>query len=120
MINIYEVIFISMKYILNPSQINNLKNFVQKFIDSELDTIKNESDDWGLDMISELYMLRSVDKIVVDGVNVEQGINIYVTIHTLRSHKKFDEDDYNSLIDEISARLSNQLPNSDIFIITIF
>lgn len=120
MINIYEVIFISMKYILNPSQISNLKNFVQKFIDSELDTIKNESDDWGLDMIRELYTLQSVDKIVVDGVNVEQGINIYVTIHTIRYQKKFDEDDYNSLIDEISYKLSLQLPNSDIFIITIF
>lgn len=109
-----------MKYILNQSQINKLKNFVQKFIDSELDTIKNESDDWGLDMIRELYVIRSVDKIVVDGVNLEQGINIYVTIHTRRSHKKFDEDDYNSLIDEISYKLSLQLPSSDIFIITIF
>lgn len=109
-----------MKYILNQSQLSNLKNFVQKFIDSELDTIKIESDDWGLDMIRELYVIRSVDKIVVDGVNLEQGINIYVTIHTRRSHKKFDEDDYNSLIDEISYKLSLQLPTSDIFIITIF
>lgn len=120
MINIYEVIFISMKYILNPSQINNLKNFVQKFIDSELDTIKNESDDWGMDMMSELQTLRSVDKIVVDDVNVEYGINVYVNIYTRQDSKQSYEDDYNSLIDEISYKLSLSLPNSDIFIRKIF
>ena len=107
-----------MKYILNSSQISNLKNFVQKFIDSELDTIKNESDDWDMDMFNELLMIGSVDKIVVDDINVKYGINVYVNIYTL--NKQINRDDYNSLIDDISYKLSLSLPNSDIFIRNIF
>ena len=107
-----------MKYILNPSQISNLKNFVQKFIDSELDIIRNESENWDMDMFNELLMIGSVDKIVVDDINVKYGINVYVNIYTLNN--QINRDDYNSLIDDISYKLSLSLPNSDIFIITIF
>lgn len=111
MINIYEVIFISMKYILNPSQISKLKNFVQSFINSELDTIKNESDDWGLGEMDELDEINSVDKIVVDRIVPYTQIKVYVKIYRNSEREEFD-----NLISDLRYRLQQNIPNSNILI----
>lgn len=111
MINIYEVIFISMKYILNPSQISKLKNFVQSFINSELETIKNESDDWGLGEMDELDEINSVDKIVVDRIVPYTQIKVYVKIYRNSEREEFD-----NLMSELGYRLQQNIPNSNILI----
>lgn len=111
MINIYEVIFISMKYILNPSQISKLKNFVQSFINSELETIKNESDDWGLGEMDELDEINSVDKIVVDRIVSYTQIKVYVKIYRNSEREEFD-----NLMSELRYRLQQNIPNSNILI----
>jgi hypothetical protein len=111
MINIYEVIFISMKYILNPSQISKLKNFVQSFINSELETIKNESDDWGLGEMDELDEINSVDKIVVDRIVPYTQIKVYVKIYRNSEREEFD-----NLMSELRYRLQQNIPNSNILI----
>lgn len=111
MINIYEVIFISMKYILNPSQISKLKNFVQSFINSELETIKNESDDWGLGEMDELDEINSVDKIVVDRIVPYTQIKVYVKIYRNSEREEFD-----NLISDLRYRLQQNIPNSNILI----
>jgi hypothetical protein len=111
MINIYEVIFISMKYILNPSQISKLKNFVQSFINSELNNIRQDSEEWGLGEMDELDEINSVDKIVVDRIVSYTQIKVYVKIYRNREREEFD-----NLMSELRYRLQQNIPNSNILI----
>jgi len=111
MINIYEVIFISMKYILNPSQISKLKNFVQSFINSELNNIRQDSEEWGLGEMDELDEINSIDKIVVDRIVSYTQIKVYVKIYRNREREEFD-----NLMSELRYRLQQNIPNSNILI----
>ena len=38
-----------MKYIVTESQVKSLKPRIQKLIDSELDSIRTDSEDWGME-----------------------------------------------------------------------
>jgi hypothetical protein len=80
-------------------------------IDSTLDIIKEESDDWGMGEMDELDEVSSVDKIVVDRVVTINKIKVYVNIY-----KNSNREDFDNLRAEIQYRLEDWFPNIELYI----
>ena len=100
-----------MKFIITESQAKSLHNVIQGVINSTLDIIKEESEDWGMGEMDELDEVSSVNKIVVNDVVKTDGILVSVTIH-----KNSKREDFDNLIEEINARISEWIPNIELFI----
>ena len=100
-----------MKYIVTESQVNKLQDRIQELIDSTLDIIKEESDDWGMGEMDELDEVSSVDKIVVDRVVTINKIKVYVNIY-----KNSNREDFDNLRAEIQYRLEDWFPNIELYI----
>lgn len=100
-----------MKVILTSNQIKKLGEFVQSFINSELNNIRQDSEEWGLGEMDELDEINSVDKIVVDRIVPFTEINVYVKIYRNSEREEFD-----NLISELRYRLQQNIPNSNILI----
>ena len=100
-----------MKFIITESQGKSIDNMIQRMIDSTLDIIKEESDDWGMGEMDELDEVSSVDKIVVDRVVTINKIKVYVNIY-----KNSNRYDFDNLRAEIQYRLEDWIPNIDLYI----
>ena len=100
-----------MKFIITESQAKSLHNVIQGVINSTLDIIREESEDWGMGEMDELDEVSSVNKIVVNDVVKTDGILVSVTIH-----KNSKREDFDNLIEEIGARASEWIPNIELFI----
>ena len=100
-----------MKFIITESQGKSIDNMIQRMIDSTLDIIKEESDDWGMGEMDELDEVSSVDKIVVDRVVTINKIKVYVNIY-----KNSNREDFDNLRDEIQYRLEDWFPNIELYI----
>lgn len=100
-----------MKVILTSNQIKKLGEFVQSFINSELNNIRQDSEEWGLGEMDELDEINSVDKIVVDRIVPFTGVKVYVKIYRNSEREEFD-----NLISELRYRLQQNIPNSNILI----
>lgn len=106
-----------MKYIISESQVKSLEVLIQGLIDSTLDTIRKESEEWGMGEMDELDEVNSVDKIVVnnvakkDYIHFTDGILVLLTVH-----KNSRREDFDNLIEEISARVSEWIPNVELYI----
>jgi hypothetical protein len=100
-----------MKYIVTESQVKSLQPRIQKLIDSELDSLRTESEDWGMGEMDELAEVQSVDKIVVDRVVTISKIKVYVNIH-----KNSNRPDFDNLIAEIQYRLEDWIPSIELYI----
>ena len=107
-----------MKYIITESQHQKLKNYekdlvelVQLYIDNALDSIRYESEEWGMGEMDELDEVNSVDKIVVDRVVMISKIKAYIVIHKNSNRKDFD-----NLRAEIQYRLKDRIPNIELYI----
>ena len=66
-----------MRYIISESQVKSLHNVIQGMINSTLDIIREESEDWGMGEMDELDEVSSVNKIVVDRVVKISKIKVY-------------------------------------------
>ena len=53
-----------MKYVVTSEQVESLKNNIQTFIDYSLNSIREQSEEWGLGEMDELDEIESIDKIV--------------------------------------------------------
>ena len=100
-----------MKYIVTEYQVKTLQYQIQGLIDSTLDTLKEESDEWGMGEMDELDEVSSVENIVVNNVVKTDGILVSVTIH-----KNSRRNDFDNLISEIEARMSDWIPNIELYI----
>ena len=100
-----------MKYIVTESQVKSLQDQIQGLIDSTLNTLKEESDEWGMGEMDELDEVSSVENIVVNNVVKTDGILVSVTIH-----KNSRRNDFDNLISEIEARMSDWIPNIELYI----
>lgn len=100
-----------MKYIITENQVKSLRNVIQRLIDSTLETLKEESDEWGMGEMDELDEVSSVENIVVNNVDKTVGISVLVTIH-----KNSKRNDFDNLIGEIEARMSEWIPNIELYI----
>ena len=103
-----------MKYIITETQSNKLKEHIQYLIDSELDNIKNESDEWGLGEMDELMEIGSIDKIVIDRIVPHMGTVVYIDI--IRKPNMDFRQEYDNTLSEIEYRMEEWIPNIKIFI----
>ena len=106
-----------MKFIITESQAKSLGNTIQRLINSTLDIIREESEEWGMGEMDELDEVNSVNKIIVndvakkDYIHFTDGVLVLVTIH-----KNSKREDFDNLIEEINARISEWIPNIELFI----
>ena len=100
-----------MKFIITESQAKSLHNVIQGMINSTLDIIREESEDWGMGEMDELDEVSSVNKIVVDRVVKISKIKVYINIY-----KNSKREDFDNLRAEIQYRLEDWLPNIELYI----
>jgi len=97
-----------MKYVITESQSKSFQKMIQGLINLTLDTLKEESEDWGMDEIDEV---QSVDKIVVNRVVTINKMKVYVNIH-----KNSNRYDFDNLRAEIQYRLKDWFPNIELYV----
>lgn len=95
-----------MKYVLSQNQIDRLEKFIQGLINSELDRIIKESDDWGLGELDELDEVQSIDKIKVNRVIAQPNMIVYIDIFT-----NYERYEFENVRSEINYGLSKYFPN---------
>ena len=100
-----------MKYIVTESQVKSLQPRIQKLIDSELDSIRTDSEDWGMDEMDAIHEVQSVEKIVVDRVVTISKIKVYVNIY-----RNSNRNDFDNLRNEIQYKLEDWFPNIELYI----
>ena len=101
-----------MRIIINENQIDQLQIHIQNLIDSELDSLREESMEWGLGEMDEYNEISSVNKIVISRIVPYTGIKVYVNLYVSDEYRE----DYNNLRSEIQFRVSEWIPNIKIFI----
>jgi len=100
-----------MKYIITENQIDKLQNHIQNLIDGELDSLREESLEWGLGEMDESDEIDSIEKIVIDRIVPHIGIVVYIDIYTITGRE-----DFNNIRAEIQYRISEWVPNVKLFI----
>ena len=96
-----------MRFLITETQKQSIETAIQDLIDSEFESIRMESEDWDMDMMSELKQVDSVDKIKVSNVDTLEGLKVYVDIYISYPCYDFDE-----LLNEIESRISmSYFPN---------
>jgi hypothetical protein len=103
-----------MKFVISETQNNKLKEHIQYLIDSELDNIKNDSDDWGMGEMDALMEIGSIDKIVIDRIVPHMGTVVYIDI--IRKPNMDFRYEYDNTRSEIQYRIEDWIPNIKIFI----
>ncbi len=76
--------------LITESQHDKMKSIIQELIDSALNEIREESDDWGLGEMDELDEIDAVDKIVVSDVRMGKPIVVDIDIYVNRDRYSFD------------------------------
>ena len=94
-----------MKYVITPEQVESLKNNIQTFVDYALNSIRTQSEDWGLGEMDELDEIDSIDKIVVDRIVPYSRLLVYVDIHQNK-----DREEYDNTISELQYILEDMFP----------
>jgi hypothetical protein len=99
------------KYIIDQKQLEKTKILIQGLINSKLDSLREESEEWGMGEMDELHEVQSVDKIEV--VDVVMSGKIKVLINIYRTQLR---DDFDNIRAEIQYRLEDLLPNIELYI----
>jgi hypothetical protein len=100
-----------MKIIISESQKSRLYSIIQTLINSELNKIREESEDWGLGEMDELDEVESVNRIEVNNIVTVDGIKVYVDIYKNSSRKNFQ-----NIRSELQYNIQDVIPNIKIFI----
>jgi hypothetical protein len=100
-----------MDHYINETKKKSFTMIIQGLIDSTLNALKEESDEWGMGEMDELDEVSSVENIVVDNIDKTNGLLVSVTIH-----KNSRRNDFDNLISEIEARMSDWIPNIELYV----
>ena len=98
-----------MKYIIDQKQLEKTKNLIQGLINSKLDSLREESEEWGMGEMDELHEVQSVDKIEVVDVIMSGKIKVLINIYRTQLR-----DDFDNITEEIEYRLEDLLPNIEL------
>jgi hypothetical protein len=94
-----------MDYIVTEEQLESLKKNIQNLIDYSLNSIREQSEDWGLGEMDELDEIDSIDKIVIDRIVPHSRLVVYVNIH----QKQYRED-YDNTLSELQYVINDYFP----------
>jgi len=100
-----------MKVEINDNQLEKIHKIIQGLIDSELNSLREESEEWGLGEMDEIDEISSINKIVIDRISPFKGINVYIDIYS-----NTGREDYDNVRGEIQYRISEWFPNVKLFI----
>ena len=100
-----------MKVEINDKQLEKIHIIIQGLIDSELNSLREESEEWGLGEMDEVHEINSINKIVIDRISPFQGISVYIDIYTNTGREEYD-----NVRGEIQYRISEWFPNVKLFI----
>jgi hypothetical protein len=96
-----------MKFIITENKVESLKQIAQYLIDNELNNLRIMSDEeWGMGEMDEINEVSSIDKIIVDKLEMSDGVNIYVDMYVLTDREEFD-----LVIGAVEYSLEQWLPN---------
>ena len=102
-----------MKIIVTKDKIDKLRPLIQSQINSELNNIREESEDWGLGEMDELNEIDSINRIEVDRIDSDSGIKVYVNIY---QNVDYDRDEYYNVISSIEYGLESWIPTISIIL----
>ena len=88
---------------------DKLIKLIQTYINLGLSTIRKDSEDWGLGEMWELEVLSSVNRIVVDRIEIKSEIVVYVNIY-LNHHNDY----YFDLVTEVNYYVGGIIPNIEL------
>ena len=100
-----------MKYIVGENQVEKMKKLVQRLINSQLDAIREESEEWGMGEMDELHEIQSIDKIKINYITLSGKIKVYIDIYKSQNRSDFD-----NIRGEIQYRIEDLLPNIELYI----
>lgn len=98
-----------MKYIITDEQAKTMEDVINGIIDSELNNIRTQSEDWGLGEMDELDEINSIHKITVDRIDFENGIKVYVNLYITT-----DRDDFYNVISSVEYEVSTWIPGAEL------
>jgi hypothetical protein len=88
-----------------------LKSIIQNLIDSSLNMVREESEDWGLGEMDESDEVNSVNKIVINRITTVDKIKVYIDIYNNSYRWDFD-----NIRAEIQYRIGGWMPNVELYI----
>jgi hypothetical protein len=92
-------------------QLEKLRNIIQNLINDGLESIRNDSEEWGLGEMDELEEINSIDKIVINRMTTVNKIKVYIDIH-----KNSNRYDFDNIRAELQYRINEWIPNIEIYI----
>lgn len=98
-----------MKYIITDEQAKTMEYVINGIIDSELNNIRTQSEDWGLGEMDELDEINSIHKITVDRIDFENGIKVYVNLYITT-----DRDDFYNVISSLEYDVSTWIHGAEL------
>ena len=98
-----------MKYIISGEQAKQMEEIINDRIEGELNSIRTESEDWGLGEMDEIEEINSIEKIVIDRIKFKKGIKVYVNLYV-----NSDRDEFYNVISTISDGISTWIPDVEL------
>lgn len=96
-----------MKIIISENKVESLKKIAQDLIDNELNNLRIMSDEeWGMGEMDEIEEVSSIDKIIVDKIEMSDGVNVYIDMYVLTDREEFD-----LVLGAVEYSLEQWLPN---------
>ena len=96
-----------MKIIISENKVESLKRIAQDLIDNELNNLRIMSDEeWGMGEMDEIEEVSSIDKIIVDKIEMSDGVNVYIDMYVLSDREEFD-----LVLGAVEYSLEQWLPN---------
>jgi len=98
-----------MKYIITDEQVKTMEDVINNIIDSEICSIRTQSEDWGLGEMDEIDEINSVEKITVDRIDFNNGIKVYVNVFV-----NTDREDFDNVMSSVEYEVSNWIPGAEL------
>ena len=98
-----------MKYVITESQSKSFQEMIQGLIDDTFETIKQESEDWGMDEMDAIHEIGAVDKIKIDRIKKDGVLQVYVNIYL-----NYPRYDFGNILNEIEYRIRQYIPKTNL------
>ena len=95
-----------MQYVVTKEQLIVLEKHIQSLIDSAIDSIREESEDWGLGEMDELDEIGSIVSIRINRMTTHTRLTVYVDIYV-----NSDRDDFDNTLAELQYRIADYFPS---------